>query len=73
MHKTWFRKNADDTLAMQQLGHAALATNDLYVVVERDDFRRREAVVRPMQERFRCNESFRSNCGSFAGEETGTY
>ena len=52
MHNTWFRKQGDDTLAMQQLGHADRATNDLYVVVERDDFRRREAVVRQIQERF---------------------
>lgn len=53
MHNTWFRKDADDTLAMQQLGHADRATNDLYVVVEREDFRRREAVVEQIQERFR--------------------
>lgn len=51
MHNTWFRKEGGIALAMQQLGHTDSATNDLYLMVEQEDFRRREEVVRKLQER----------------------
>ena len=52
MNNTYFRKDGNDVLAMQQQGHGDRATNDLYVVVEQDDFRQREEIVKRMQERY---------------------
>jgi hypothetical protein len=52
MNNTYFRKDGNDLLAMQQQGHGSRAANDIYVVVEQGDFRRREEIVKRMQERF---------------------
>jgi len=37
---------------MQQLGHVDRATNDLYVIVEQDDYRKRAELVEQIQKRF---------------------
>lgn len=51
-HNTWLRKGGASTQdAMDQMGHASAAVNDIYVIAESEDFKRRERLVSDLQER----------------------
>jgi hypothetical protein len=51
-HNTWLRKaGASAQDAMNQMGHSTTQVNDLYIVVESDDYERRERLVLALQDK----------------------
>jgi integrase len=51
-HNTWIPKGgASQQDAMDRMGHASAAVNDLYMVQESEDFARREKITRALQDK----------------------